>query len=212
MERSNYLNEIRQKIIESEKGTVFVASDFADISDNMKVGVCLSRLENEKLLRRIMRGVYDKPEYNSFLQEYLEPAPDKVANAIARNYGWTIVPCGDTALNLLGLSTQVPAIWLYVSDGPYKEYSFNNTTIKFKHTANKGISKLSYKTSLVIQALKALGKENIDNNVIVKLTKALTDDEKKNMLNEAKSTTSWIYEYIKSIARSSENVFCVHLK
>lgn len=212
MERSNYLNEIRQKIIESEKGTVFVASDFADISDNMKVGVCLSRLENEKLLRRIMRGVYDKPEYNSFLQEYLEPAPDKVANAIARNYGWTIVPCGDTALNLLGLSTQVPAIWLYVSDGPYKEYSFNNTTIKFKHTANKEISKLSYKTSLVIQALKALGKENIDNNVIVKLTKALTDDEKKNMLNEAKSTTSWIYEYIKSIARSSENVFCVHLK
>ncbi|MGN0491478.1 hypothetical protein [Ruminococcus sp.] len=74
------------------------------------------------------------------------------------------------------------------------------------------ISKLSYKTSLVIQALKALGKENIDNNVIVKLTKALTDDEKKNMLNEAKSTTSWIYEYIKSIARSSENVFCIHLK
>ena len=212
MERSNYLNEIRQKIIESEKGTVFVASDFADISDNMKVGVCLSRLENEKLLRRIMRGVYDKPEYNSFLQEYLEPAPDKVANAIARNYGWTIVPCGDTALNLLGLSTQVPAIWLYVSDGPYKEYSFNNTSIKFKHTANKEISKLSYKTSLVIQALKALGKENIDNNFIVKLTKALTDDEKKNMLNEAKSTTSWIYEYIKSIARSSENVFCVHLK
>ena len=203
MERSNYLNEIRQKIIESEKGTVFVASDFADISDNMKVGVCLSRLENEKLLRRIMRGVYDKPEYNSFLQEYLEPAPDKVANAIARNYGWTIVPCGDTALNLLGLSTQ--AIWLYVSDGPYKEYSFNNTTIKFKHTANKEISKLSYKTSLVIQSLKALGKENIDNNVIVKLTKALTDDEKKNMLNEAKSTTSWIYEYIKCIARSSEN-------
>lgn len=207
MERSNYLNEIRRKIIESEKGTVFVASDFADISDNMKVGVCLSRLENEKLLRRIMRGVYYKPEYNSFLQEYLEPAPDKVANAIARNYGWTIVPCGDTALNLLGLSTQVPAIWLYVSDGPYKEYSFNNTTIKFKHTANKEISKLSYKTSLVIQALKALGKENIDNNVIVKLTKALTDDEKKNMLNEAKSTTSWIYEYIKSIARSSENEY-----
>ena len=179
--------------------------DFADISDNMKVGVCLSRLEKEKLLRRIMRGVYEKPEYNNFLQEYLEPAPDKVANAIARNYGWTIVPCGDTALNLLGLSTQVPAIWLYVSDGPYKEYSFNNTTIKFKHTANKGISKLSYKTSLVIQALKALGKESIDNNVIAKLTKALTDDEKKNMLNEAKSTTSWIYEYIKSIARSSEN-------
>mgnify|MGYP006889642671 FL=1 len=205
MERTDNLQEIRRRIYESETGTVFVTSDFADITDNKKSSVCLMRLTEEKLLRRIMRGVYDKPEYNRFLQEYLEPAPDKVANAIARNYGWTIVPCGDTALNLLGLSTQVPAIWLYVSDGPYKEYSFNNTSIKFKHTANKGISKLSYKTSLVIQALKALGKENIDNNVIVKLSKALTDDEKKKMLNEAKSTTSWIYEYIKSIARSSEN-------
>lgn len=205
MERTDNLQKIRRRIYESETGTVFVTSDFADITDNKKSSVCLMRLTEEKLLRRIMRGVYDKPEYNRFLQEYLEPAPDKVANAIARNYGWTIVPCGDTALNLLGLSTQVPAIWLYVSDGPYKEYSFNNTSIKFKHTANKGISKLSYKTSLVIQALKALGKENIDNNVIVKLSKALTDDEKKKMLNEAKSTTSWIYEYIKSIARSSEN-------
>lgn len=205
MERPNYLSKIRQRIVNSENGTVFVPSDFAEIADNSKIVVCLSRLENEKLLRRIMRGIYERPEYNNFLQEYLEPAPDKVANAIARNYGWTIVPCGDTALNLLGLSTQVPAIWLYVSDGPYKEYSFNNTTIKFKHTANKEISKLSYKTSLVIQALKALGKENIDNNVIVKLAKALTDDEKKKMLNEAKSTTSWIYEYIKSISRSIEN-------
>ena len=205
MERTDNLQKIRRRIYESETGSVFVTSDFADITDNKKSSVCLMRLTEERLLRRIMRGVYDKPEYNSFLQEYLEPAPDKVANAIARNYGWTIVPCGDTALNLLGLSTQVPAIWLYVSDGPYKEYSFNNTTIKFKHTANKGISKLSYKTSLVIQALKALGKENIDNNVIVKLSKALTDDEKKNMLKEAKSATSWIYEYIKSIVRSSEN-------
>ena len=205
MERTDNLQKIRRRIYESETGSVFVTSDFAYITDNKKSSVCLMRLTEERLLRRIMRGVYDKPEYNSFLQEYLEPAPDKVANAIARNYGWTIVPCGDTALNLLGLSTQVPAIWLYVSDGPYKEYSFNNTTIKFKHTANKGISKLSYKTSLVIQALKALGKENIDNNVIVKLSKALTDDEKKNMLKEAKSATSWIYEYIKSIVRSSEN-------
>lgn len=204
MERLNYLKEIRNRITKSEYGTVFVASDFADVSNNMKVGVCLSRLENEKILRRIWRGVYDKPEYNDFLQEYLEPSADKVAHAIARNNSWTIVPCGDTALNLLGLSTQVPAIWLYVSDGPYRNYPINNIDIKFKHTANKEISKLSYKTSLVIQALKALGKENIDDNVVVKLKKILSEDEKKNMLNEAKSTTSWIYEYIKLIARRDE--------
>lgn len=205
MERTYNLQNIRQRICNAEAGSVFVASDFADITDNKKASVCLMRLAEEKILRRIMRGVYDKPEYNNFLQEYLQPSPDKVAHAIAHNYGWTIVPCGDTALNLLGLSTQVPAIWLYVSDGPYKEYSFNNITIKFKHTANKEISKLSYKTSLVIQALKALGKENIDIKVIFKLAKTLTDTDKNKMLDEAKCTTSWIYEYIKLIARSNGN-------
>ena len=74
-----------------------------------------------------MRGVYYKPEYNYLIGEAIAPAPDEVARALARNYGWTIVPCGDTALNLPGHSTQVPAQWFYVSDGTYKEYSFDNT-------------------------------------------------------------------------------------
>ena len=84
-----------------------------------------------------MRGVYYKAEYNEFLEEYVAPEPDAVAHAIARNYGWTIVPFGDTALNILGLSTQVPATWVYMSDGTYKEYSYNQTTIRFKKTSNK---------------------------------------------------------------------------
>ena len=132
----------------------------------------------------------------------IAPIPDKVAHAIARNFGWTIVPCGDTALNLLGLSTQVPAVWVYVSDGTYKEYSYDNTTIQFKRTTNKEVSKLSYKTALVIQALKALGKDNIDEMVISRLQKILTAEEKKAMVSEAKAVTSWIYEYLKQICRS----------
>ncbi len=122
MDRPDYLNEIRNRIKAEKYGSVFVATDFADITENVKIGVCLSRLEEEKTLLRIMRGVYYKPEYSSLLGEYIAPAPDAVAHAIARNFGWTIVPCGDTALNLLGLSTQVPAVWSYVSDGTYKEW------------------------------------------------------------------------------------------
>ena len=127
-------------------------------------------------------------------------SPDKVANALARNFGWTVVPCGDTALNILGLSTQVPAVWLYVSDGTYKEYTYGKTTIRFKRTTNKEVSKLSYKTALTIQALKALGKDRIDNTVVRRLTELLTAEEKKTMLDESKAATSWIYEYIKLIA------------
>ena len=164
----------------------------------------LLRLEEEKLIVRIIRGVYYKAEYNEFLQEYIVPNPDKVAHALARNFGWTIVPCGDTALKILGLSTQVPAAWSYVSDGTYKEYTYDNTTIKFKRTTNKEISKLSYKTALVVQALKALGKDNINDTIINKLKNDLTDEEKTTALLEAKAATSWIYEYIKQISKGDE--------
>ena len=202
MDKTNNLKLIRDRINQSEIGTVYVAIDFVDISDKTNVNAYLARLVDEGLIRRVLHGVYDKPEYNDFLEEYVAPSPDKVANAIARNFGWSIVPCGDTALNLLGLSTQVPAAWVYVSDGTYKEYAYDNTTIQFKKTTNKEVSKLSYKTALTVQALKALGKDKIDDTVISRLSKILTAEEKKTMLEEAKAATSWIYEYIKQICRS----------
>lgn len=202
MNRPNYIGEIKNRIISEKVGAVFVAADFADITDKTIANVILTRLASERIIRRVLRGVYDKPEYNDFLKEYVAPIPDNVARAIARNFGWTIVPCGDTALNLLGLSTQVPATWVYVSDGTYKEYAFDNTVIQFKRTTNKEVSKLSYKTSLTIQALKALGKDKIDESVISNLRKLLTAEEKAAMLHEAKTATSWIYEYIKQICRN----------
>lgn len=202
MGSTSLANKIKNHISKSKTGTVFVSVDFAELGENANVCVILSRLENDGLIRRILRGVYYKPEYNDFLDEYIAPLPDDVARALARNYGWTIVPSGDTALNLLGLSTQIPAAWVYVSDGKYEEYSYDNTTIKFKRTTNKEISKLSYKTALVVQALKALGKENVKETTITKLQSTLTDDEKNACIQEAKAVTSWIYEYIKQICRS----------
>lgn len=202
MDKATNWQLIKDRINKSEIGTVFVATDFVDISDKTIINTYLTRLDEEKSLQRIMRGVYYKPEYNDFLGEYVAPEPDAVAHALARNFGWTIVPCGDTALNLLGLSTQIPAAWVYVSDGTYKEYSYEQTTIKFKRTTNKEISKLSYKTALVVQALKALGKDNVDDTVLTKLKNNLTDSEKQALLTEAKAATSWIYEYIKLICRS----------
>lgn len=201
MPREKYLEAMRERIAEAKVGSVFVLSDFSDIAETDAVRKAMTRIENDKTVLRIMRGVYYKPEYNALLGEAVAPSPDAVAHALARNYGWTIVPCGDTALNLLGLSTQVPSQWVYVSDGVYKEYSFDNTVIQFKHTANKEISKVSYKTALTIQALKALGKENVTDAVITRLKKVLTSDERKRMFAEAKSATTWVYEYIRLIAK-----------
>ena len=204
MKRPDYLNQIRANIEKAENGSVFVSTDFTDITDKKTVNMGLIRLADEGLIKKILFGVYYKPEFSKLLGEAVAPSPNKVAHALARNFGWTIVPCGDTALNLLGLSTQVPSQWIYVSDGAYKEYTFDNTTIKFKRTTNKEISKVSYKTALTIQALKALGKENITGQVILRLKKILTDEEKEKMLAESKSATSWVLELIKVICKDEE--------
>ena len=204
MKRPDYLNQIRGNIEKAENGSVFVSTDFTDITDKKTVNMGLIRLADEGLIKKILFGVYYKPEFSKLLGETVAPSPNKVAHALARNFGWTIVPCGDTALNLLGLSTQVPSQWVYVSDGAYKEYTFDNTTIKFKRTTNKEISKVSYKTALTIQALKALGRENITEQVISRLKKILTDEEKEKMLAESKSATSWVLELIKVICKDEE--------
>lgn len=200
MKRPNYLEQIKKRIDTTEPGTVFIPSDFFDIAEAVKVNMCLNRLTENGELNRIMRGVFAKPRYSNLLNTNVPPRSDDMAKAIARNYGWTVVPCGDTALNMLGLSTQVPTVWLYVSDGPYKTYEADGITLKFKHTDNKNeITAVSYQTALIIQALKALGKENITDKEIRKLSKILSQSEKQKMLAESQRITEWVYGYIKKI-------------
>lgn len=193
-------NKIAMRIDESPCGTIFVTSDFSDIASSKTANRALLRLEEKGIIRRVLRGVYEKPEYSDFLQEYVAPSPDKVARAIARNNGWRIVPNGDTALNTLGLSTQVPSTWLYVSDGPYKEYPYGEVTLSFKRTAKREFANLSDKTALVIQALKALGEKGVTETVLCTLASLLTSEEKEQMIQEAKYATDWIYQNIRKIS------------
>lgn len=156
-----YAKLIRERIEQAPAGTLFINSDFADIADAETVRRNLNRQVQDGTIRRLINGLYEKPKYSALLQEYVAADPDAVARTLARCYHWTIAPCGNTALNLLGLSTQVTAVWSYISDGPYKSYELNSTKIEFKHRTNKEITGLSYMTALVIQALKTLGKDNV---------------------------------------------------
>lgn len=194
-----YTQEMRERILSAEDGSVFVASDFADIADTATIRQSLQRLFQAGVLQRIIRGVYEKPKYSQLLDEYVAADPDAVAKALARSYHWTIAPCGNTALNLLGLSTQVTAVWSYISDGPYKTYEWNSTKLEFKHRTNKEITGLSYMTCLVIQALKTLGKSNVTPEVIQTLSEKLTDADKQACLKEATESTDWVYDTIRQI-------------
>ena len=201
MKSEAYINQIYNRIISEKPQKVFVISDFCDLMDYGTAKKSLSRLENNNKIQKIMRGVYYNPRYSQLIQEYEKPSVDEVAKAIARNFKWTIAPSGNTALNQLGLSTQVPAKWIYFSDGPYKTYKIGTQELEFKHRTNKEISGMSEKTILVIQALKELGEEQITENVIQKLKRQLTNEEKRTLLDESKQTTVWIFNVIKKIAQ-----------
>ena len=197
---NGYSRQIQERISNAAEGTVFVSSDFADIADTETIRRNLNRLTQAGMVRRILKGIYEKPEYSEMLKEYVAAHPDAVAKALARSYHWTIAPCGNTALNLLGLSTQVTAVWSYISDGPYKIYEWNSTRLEFKHRTNKEITGLSYMTILVIQALKTLGKTNVTSKTVQALQSRLSEEDKAAMLKEAAESTDWVYNTIRQIA------------
>ena len=201
MIRPKYMNIIKERIEQMDKGSVFTTSDFLDIASTDAVNKTLSRLNEEGIIRRLFQGVYDYPKYSDLLKEFVVANPEKIAIALARKYNWTIGPCGDTALNILHLSTQVTNVWSYVSDGPNREYHYGNLKITFSKISNREISGRSYITILTIQALKTLGKDNVSAKDILKLRAVLSKSDKIIILQEAKTAPAWILEEIKKICK-----------
>ena len=193
------IEEIKNRINEMNDGEIFMTSDFADLSSITTIRKCLGRCCDDKLIRRVFNGVYEKPKFSKLLNEYMPTDPEKVAYALARTYHWSIAPCGDIALNKLGLTTQVPTAWSYVSDGPYRDFGWDNVQIKFKHRTNREISLLSEQTILVVEAIRALGKERIDADIIVQLQRKLPESDKQIILSEATTCSEWIYETIRKV-------------
>ena len=201
MEDESKTSLIAKRITESSFGSAFVTSDFTDLAEYETAKKIIARLEKKGLLRRVLRGVYDKPKFSSLLQEYAAPYPDQIAHAVARNYNWTISASGNTALNQLGLSTQVPADWSYISSGPYKKYAFGNVTLTFSHRSDSQLIGMSEKTLLLIQALKAIGQGNVSDADKKQIRNRFSSDECRTALSESSHTIRGIYEDIKEICR-----------
>ena len=185
---NSYLDQIKNRINDFDSRKVFINNDFLDIAGNETVRRTLNQLVSENKITRVINGFYYNPRYSELIGEYEAVSIHELALAIARKYNWNIAPYNSTALNLLGLSTQVPTHYKYISSGRYKEYKIGE------------IANMSLKTATVIQSIKSLGKENITNEVIQKIRENLTEKERKDLMNESKSVPSWIYEVIREIS------------
>lgn len=199
---SNIKAKINSKIDNLPDGAVFISNDFLELADYETIRKNLNRFVNDGTIQRIVNGVYYKQRFIELIGEFESPSINEVAIAIARKYNWTIAPSGNTALNLLGLSTQVPAQWTYISDGRYVNFLIGNTKLVFKRTTNSTISNMSQLTALVIQAIKAIGKDNISEEQILYLKNRLTKSDKEKLLEEGKTTSAWIYKILKKIGES----------
>ncbi len=196
-------NKILSKIYGHSKGWAFTPNDFSRDFKRSNVDKALSTLLKKEKIRRACRGVYYFPKYSELLKQDLSPDIDQVAQAIARKFNWRIQASGDAALNLLGLSTQVPGKYIYLSDGPDRSYQIGKTTLSFKKSALKNIGFKHRESGLIVHALKALGKDRIDSKVIDKIQNQIDSKKYKKIMEDTKTVTSWVYEIIRRICEGS---------
>lgn len=196
------MQAIEQKILSRiygrGRGWAFTKVDFVAEFGEANIHKALSLLNRAGTIRRVCVGVYDYPRQSQLLGQ-LSPDIDQVAQALARKFNWRIRPSGDTALNLLGLSTQVPGKWVYLSDGPGRHYAIGEQALAFHQSALKETGFSLRESGLLVAAIKALGKEHIDASVVGRLRQWLDPKLRTRLLRDTRMVTGWIYEIIKQI-------------
>ena len=183
-------------------GKAFVAKDFLDIASRGSIDVALAGLTSAGMIRRIQRGLYHLPRVNPDLGGELSPDIDEAARTIARRNRWTIIPDGPWAANLVGLSTQVPAKIVYLSDGPSKKVSLGRRSVQFKHARPQSLAGGDRKSALVVQALRYLGKDGVNDRAMSVLRSSLSDSERKQLLKNTRLGVDWIYGVAKKLAEA----------
>jgi len=187
------------------RGWAFSSSDLAGRFARQQIDNALSDLAQDGRIRRVVRGLYDYPRFSDLLQKTLSPDIDQVANAYARKFNWRIEVSGESALNLLGLSTQIPAQYVYLSDGPSKSYDVMGVQLNFKKSTLKDIGFKHRESTLIVQALKALGKELLSENVFAIIREQIDPKSYNKILRDTQGSTGWIYEAIKQICKPVES-------
>ena len=196
-------NKIYAMIRLNGRGAVFSNSDFYHIGNRKTVTWSLSHLRGRGIIRPLLPGVFDYPIYSELLQEWLAPDIDSVAQAIARKKQWHIQITGDAALNYLGLSTQVPGRYTYLSDAQSGEYRIRNRTIEFKRSPLKQSKFKSRQTEIITQALLSLGESNLNEAVIAKITDFIIEKEKPRILKDSRYAPAWIGELLRKIIQNA---------
>jgi len=191
-------SKIKQRILGKGRGAIFAPTDFLDIGPRASVDQALSRLADKGVIRRLTRGLYDYPKQSSRFG-LLAPSADAIAKAVARKDNQVLQPSPAMAANQLGLSTQVPSHLTYMTDGPTRTKKVGRQVIQFRNASPKTLVGAGQKTGTVFQALRYVGKDGVDDQVIGKLARLLDDKDRAELSRQSKRVPAWMHPVVQQI-------------
>ena len=191
------LKQVESRVFGKKRGWVFTPVNFSDLGSGSSVSKALKVLADRGTIRRLARGLYHYPRIDETLGE-LSPGIEQIARAIAGKTNNGIQPSGAYAANLLGLTNQVPNKVVFFTDGKSRTVQVGRQTIQLKSRSLKTFA-LKPTTALVYQALKYLGPENIDCDVIAKLKRNLSKDQRHQLFEDIRLVPEWVRKLIRQI-------------
>ena len=187
---------IVNKIRDYKSQRLFFVDDFIDVANYKAISKALERLATNEVLIRVANGIYARYKEDPVLGVIL-PTTEQVAEAIAKRDKARIIPTGAYALNALGLSTQVPLNVVYLTDGTARKIKVGNRTIQFKKTTPRNLAAKGKISSLVIQALKAIGNGNTTEEQRRKILELLKRERILDLEHDIRLAPEWIRKIMK---------------
>ena len=189
-------NRILAIITKKGPGWIFSAQDFMPEFKRYEIDTTLKTLADNGTIRKICRGIFDSPAYSELLKQSAAPDLYDVAKTFATKFRWQIYPSGDTALNYFGLSTQIPAKLIFISNGPSKALETSFGTIYFKHSALRETSFRYMESGLVVQALREIGQANLTEDVSARIKSKFSKQLLRMVRHDIVPAANWIQQAI----------------
>ena len=164
----------------------------------------LERLVKEGEIDRVARGIYSRLDMDPIIGS-LQPTTEAIAEAIRKRDKARIIPSGNLALNALGLSTQVPMNVVYYTDGSARIINLDNRKIIFKKTSPRNLATIGEISTLVIQALKEIGKDNATEEEIKIIIEHLKKEEPYRLQHDIKLAPEWIRVIMRRALKNNDD-------
>jgi hypothetical protein len=197
-------NKIVSRIYGHGNGWCFTPKDFVDLGSPESVRIKLFRLARQQIIRRLAKGLYDYPEKHEQLG-LLSPSHDAVAEALARHDRIRVQPTGAYAANLLGLSEQVPAKVVYLTEGRARRVKLGNREIRLKQTTSQHMATAGRISGTVIQALRYVGNDRLTAEHVRTLQRKLNAADKKCLRTDLIHAPAWMHKWLRQICEEKRS-------